>query len=84
MKIVIINSGSSSIKYQLIEMPERTVICSGMIDRIGLDTSNVTYKTADNNISESLPIANHKQGLEKVTYNMVNLFKVQNFHHTNS
>ncbi|MGG7034785.1 MAG: acetate/propionate family kinase [Flavobacterium sp.] len=66
MKIVIINSGSSSIKYQLIEMPAQTVICSGMIDRIGLDTSNVTYVTADNKISESLPIANHKMGLEKV------------------
>jgi acetate kinase len=40
MKIVIINSGSSSIKYQLINMPTQEVLCSGMIDR-GLDTSNL-------------------------------------------
>lgn len=66
MKIVIINSGSSSIKYQLIEMPEQKVICSGMIDRIGLDTSNLTYTTATNKIVESLPIANHKVGLQKI------------------
>lgn len=66
MKVVIINSGSSSIKYQLIEMPEQKVICSGMIDRIGLDTSNLTYTTNDNKIVESLPIANHKIGLEKI------------------
>ncbi|WPR70793.1 acetate kinase [Flavobacterium sp. NG2] len=66
MKIVIINSGSSSIKYQLITMPERTVVCSGMIDRIGLETSNFSYKTEKNTIDEVLPIADHKVGLEKI------------------
>lgn len=66
MKIVIINSGSSSIKYQLIEMPSNEVICSGMIDRIGLETSNLSYVTNTNKIEESLPIANHKIGLQKI------------------
>jgi acetate kinase len=66
MKIVIINSGSSSIKFQLIEMPARAVICSGMIDRIGLDTSNITYKTNTDSIEESMPIPNHRVGLEKI------------------
>ncbi|RED26650.1 acetate kinase [Flavobacterium cutihirudinis] len=66
MKILIINSGSSSIKYQLMVMPENEVICSGMIDRIGLETSNVTFKTASNSIEESLPIPTHKVGLQKV------------------
>ena len=36
MNVFVINSGSSSIKYQLIRMPEATIICSGLIDRIGL------------------------------------------------
>ena len=67
MKIVIINSGSSSIKYQLIDMPSKEVICSGMIDRIGLETSNFTYKTNKDSIEEILPIANHKIGLEKIS-----------------
>jgi acetate kinase len=66
MKIVIINSGSSSIKYQLIEMPSKEVICSGMIDRIGLEISNLTYVTNTHKIEESLPIPNHKTGLEKI------------------
>ncbi len=66
MKIVIINSGSSSIKYQLIEMPSKVVICSGMIDRIGLETSNFSYVTNTNKIEEILPIPNHKVGLEKI------------------
>ena len=66
MKIVIINSGSSSIKYQLIEMPACEVICSGMIDRIGLETSNLSYVTKNNKIEEILPIPNHKVGLKKI------------------
>lgn len=66
MNILIINSGSSSIKYQLITMPGQAVICSGMIDRIGLETSNFSYKTAQHTLEEILPIANHKIGLEKI------------------
>ncbi|WP_125719724.1 acetate/propionate family kinase [Flavobacterium ustbae] len=66
MKILIINSGSSSIKYQLMVMPENEVICSGMIDRIGLETSNVTFKTATNSFEETIAISNHKVGLQKV------------------
>ena len=47
-------------------MPANEVICSGMIDRIGLDTSNLTYVTDTNKLEETLPIANHKIGLEKI------------------
>ncbi len=66
MKIVILNSGSSSIKYQLIEMPTQTVICSGMIDRIGLDNSNLLYTTENTKIEETIAIPNHTIGLEKI------------------
>lgn len=47
-------------------MPARAVICGGMIDRIGLDTSNITYKTNTDAIEESMPIPNHRVGLEKI------------------
>lgn len=66
MKIVIINSGSSSIKYQLLDMPSGEVICSGMIDRIGLEASNLTYVTSSTKLEETLSIPNHKVGLEKI------------------
>ncbi|OOV13312.1 acetate/propionate family kinase [Flavobacterium sp. LM4] len=66
MKILIINSGSSSIKYQLMVMPENEVICTGMIDRIGLESSNVTFKASSNSYEETIPIATHKIGLQKV------------------
>lgn len=47
-------------------MPENEVICSGMIDRIGLETSNITLKTATASREETFPIPNHKVGLQKV------------------
>jgi acetate kinase len=72
MKILILNSGSSSIKYQLMKMPANEVICSGMIDRIGLESSNVTYKTKDVSFEEILPIATHKIGLQKVASLLLN------------
>ena len=47
-------------------MPARNVICSGMIDRIGLDSSNITYKTDTDSLEEKRPIPNHKVGLERI------------------
>ncbi len=66
MNILVINSGSSSIKYQLIEMPSQDVICSGLVERIGLDKAKLHYKTEINKIEKIDSIPNHKVGLEKV------------------
>jgi acetate kinase len=66
MKILVINSGSSSIKYQLFNMPQEEVICSGLVERIGLNDAEVHYKSENNKIDEVLDIPNHKVGLEKV------------------
>jgi acetate kinase len=66
MKILVINSGSSSIKYQLFKMPQEEVICSGLVERIGLNDAEVHYKSTSNTIDEVLDIPNHKIGLEKV------------------
>ncbi len=45
MNIFVINSGSSSIKYQLIEMPSETVVCSGIVERIGKEDADIIHKT---------------------------------------
>lgn len=66
MKILVLNSGSSSIKFQLIEMPEGEVICSGMVERIGLEGSKLHFKTSENQYSENLSIPDHDTGLAKV------------------
>ena len=47
-------------------MPSAAIICSGMIDRIGLETSNLSYVTKIDKIEKTMPIANHKIGLEKI------------------
>ncbi|MGM0944382.1 MAG: acetate/propionate family kinase [Bacteroidota bacterium] len=70
MHVFVINSGSSSIKYQLISMPEEQVICSGMVDRIGLANSRVDYKAksalGEVSRSEEFPVADHSEGLKAV------------------
>ncbi len=66
MNILVINSGSSSIKYQLIQMPEEKIICSGLVERIGLENAKIHYKTEKNNLKNETEVPNHKIGLEKV------------------
>ncbi|MDH3321865.1 MAG: acetate kinase [Flavobacteriaceae bacterium] len=66
MKILIINSGSSSIKYQLIHMPSEKVICSGMVERIGLDNAKIHFNSDQDDLKEIVDIPDHQVGLEKI------------------
>ena len=45
IKILVLNSGSSSLKYQLIDMIDETVLCKGMVERIGGDTTEFFHRT---------------------------------------
>ena len=67
MNIIIINTGSSSIKFQMIAMPDQKVICSGLVDRIGLGSSNLVYETQNTKVQEVLDIDNHEAGLKKIS-----------------
>ncbi|APY11467.1 acetate kinase [Seonamhaeicola sp. S2-3] len=64
MQVLVLNSGSSSLKFQLFAMPEETILCSGLIERIGLEEGKFIFKTNKDKIEISTPIANHKIGLE--------------------
>lgn len=70
MNIFVINSGSSSIKYQLISMPEAKVICTGMVDRIGLEGAKLEYRafldSGEVRKVLELPIPDHATGLQEV------------------
>ncbi|MDP2041971.1 MAG: acetate kinase [Algoriphagus sp.] len=70
MNIFVINSGSSSIKYQLISMPEAKVICTGMVDRIGLEGAKLEYRafldSGEVGKVLELPIPDHATGLQEV------------------
>ncbi|NOS54767.1 MAG: acetate/propionate family kinase, partial [Cyclobacteriaceae bacterium] len=71
MNVFVINSGSSSIKYQLIRLPEATVVCSGLVDRIGQEGASILHKVNTNggvnSTKLSLPIVDHAAGLTEVS-----------------
>jgi acetate kinase len=69
MNVFVINSGSSSIKYQLIKMPEAQTVCSGIIERIGLKESSITHKVFGDEVrtvKKDLVIKDHEVGLTEV------------------
>ena len=72
MKILVINAGSSSIKYQLIDMATEKVIAKGMCDRIGIAGGNFKLK-ADGREDYKLDIqmANHKEAVKLVLDTLV-------------
>ncbi|WP_169081683.1 acetate/propionate family kinase [Paenibacillus sp. PL91] len=47
MKVLVINAGSSSLKYQLYDMRDESVLASGRVERIGMDSSIVTHEPVD-------------------------------------
>ena len=49
-KIISVNAGSSSLKFQLFEMPNETVLTSGIAERIGLDEGIFTIKVDGENM----------------------------------
>ncbi len=66
MNILVINSGSSSIKFQLIEMPSEVLLCSGMVERIGSEDAVLNYKTQSVKIQQTESIRSHKEGLQRI------------------
>jgi len=64
MQVLVINSGSSSLKFQLFSMPEKKILCSGLIERIGFDDAKFKFKTDKDTIEVVQAIPNHKVGLE--------------------
>ena len=67
MKILVINSGSSSIKYQLFDMNAHAVLAHGLVERIGEAHSRLQHFDQNNNerlVETEIP--NHEQGLSEV------------------
>jgi len=66
MKVLVINSGSSSIKYQLLNMENENVLAKGLVERIGIDGSRIVHRVngGKNIIEEDIP--NHDSGLKMV------------------
>ncbi|WP_028829125.1 acetate/propionate family kinase [Proteocatella sphenisci] len=73
MKVLVINCGSSSLKYQLIDMTDESVLAIGLVERIGIDGSVLKHETPgrDKEIIEE-PMQDHKDALKHVMDALVN------------
>ncbi|WP_096436119.1 acetate kinase [Alteribacter populi] len=72
-KIIAINAGSSSLKFQLLEMPDETVVTKGVVERIGLNDSIFTIEVDGEKQKDILNLEDHAQAvkilLDKLTFN---------------
>ena len=66
MKILVLNSGSSSLKYQLIDMTNEEVIAKGNFERIGQDNSFLTHKVDDEKYVIEHAVKNHEEAIKVV------------------
>ncbi|MGD8990420.1 MAG: acetate kinase [Desulfobacterales bacterium] len=71
MKILVINSGSSSIKYRLFDMTAKTVLASGLVEQIGEEQSRLSHKTRNargkmDEIVKNVVVADHREGFELI------------------
>ncbi len=66
MKILVVNCGSSSIKYQLLEMDTETVLAQGLLERIGLAEGKLTHKHGQKREEIKRPVHNHEDGMEMI------------------
>ena len=66
MKVLVINSGSSSLKYQLIDMETETVVAKGNCERIGIDGSKLIHKAKGKEVELVTPIPDHNVAVQLV------------------
>ena len=64
MKILVLNAGSSSLKYQLIDMDGEKLLAKGLVERIGIEGSHINQKVGDKVFDAVAPMANHTEGIE--------------------
>lgn len=62
-KIISVNAGSSSLKFQLFEMPEETVLTSGLVEKIGFEDAMFTINVNGEKITKTMPILDHTKAV---------------------
>ena len=67
MKVLVINCGSSSLKYQVLDMTTEALLCKGLVERIGMDGSVITHeKIGTDKVKTEVPMKDHKDAIEQV------------------
>ncbi|MDO5729556.1 MAG: acetate kinase [Actinomycetaceae bacterium] len=64
--VLVINSGSSSLKYQLVDPNADGSVASGLVERIGEPISHITHTSGDQVVDEEKPVADHSDALREV------------------
>ena len=64
MKILVLNAGSSSLKYQLIDMDGEKLLAKGLVERIGIEGSHINQKANGQVFDATAPMANHTEGIQ--------------------
>ena len=72
MKILVVNCGSSSLKYQLIDMKTEEVIAKGNFERIGEKEAFLTHKVNSNKYVINSPVTNHEEALKIILEQLLN------------
>ncbi|PFP25851.1 acetate kinase [Bacillus sp. AFS073361] len=72
-KILVVNAGSSSLKYQLLHMPEEFIITKGMVDRIGLKDSMFTIEVHNKKMKLVQTINDHLEAVKILLHKLINL-----------
>ncbi len=62
-KVLVINAGSSSLKYQLIDMTDRSVLAKGLAERIGIDSPKISYKAGETKVEKDADMKNHDDAI---------------------
>ena len=78
-KILSVNAGSSSLKFQLLEMPAQTVIAKGLVERIGFEDGIFGIKFEDQKIEKVLPIKDHSVAVQLLLESLLDLKIVSNY-----
>ena len=67
MNVLVINCGSSSLKYQVLNMTNEELLCKGLVERIGMDGSVITHeKEGMDKVKTEVPMKDHKDAIEQV------------------
>lgn len=73
MKVMVVNAGSSSVKFQLFEMPEEKVIAAGVVERIGIKDSIYTIKFNGKKNEQIMDVKDHNEAVEMILKDLVSL-----------
>lgn len=67
MKVLVINCGSSSLKYQILDMLNESLLCKGLVERIGMEGSVITHeKVGMDKVKNVVPMNDHKDAIAQV------------------